>query len=170
MSPESITKFQESINRILRDYKTLITKLKNKGAQIFILNDTYHDISSIIDQINSQLKILRKAREEITKKLNSKEFQFLKENYGINAEDLLPEKNNFRNFNDLAEFLHIKVYRAYSWDSFLFPYMEYYNSKEKIESLIYDLKERLKMLNFYLKMHGEKVEFDENLLNIFKKN
>jgi len=170
MNNEEIKKLQDSLNSILSEYKNSISELKNKGIQLFILNDTYHDISAIIDQINFHLKIIRKSKEEILKKINSKEFQFLQENYDIRAEDLLPDKNNFKKFEDLAEFLNIKVYRAYSWDAFLFPFMEYYRAKEKIESLLYYLRERLKMINFYLKSYGKKINFNENLFQNFLKN
>jgi hypothetical protein len=166
MDENNINKLLKTLNDIILQYRSLINELNSKNIQSFIFNDSYHDLEYIVKRIQSETKVIQKSKLEINKKLLSKEFQFLKQNYGISEDELLPEKNKFRNYEDFAEYLNRKVYRAYSWDSFLFPFSEYYKSKEKLEKLIYDLKEKLKMINFYLNSYNKKIVYDEDSLNI----
>jgi len=94
MDENNINKLLKTLNDIILQYRSLINELNSKNIQSFIFNDSYHDLEYIVKRIQSETKVIQKSKLEINKKLLSKEFQFLKQNYGISEDELLPEKNS----------------------------------------------------------------------------
>lgn len=144
------------LNKLLLEYENKIKILNSKEPNYRIFNDFYHELKELVSKIYSLLKSLEINKKQIKKKLASKEFQFISKNFNIKQEELNPEFNNFNSYEEFLEFLEIKGYHAYSWDSFLFPWKDYYENLEQLNFLIKEIKNKIKLTNFYLKQHDIK--------------
>lgn len=141
---EEIAKLE--IDNLILDISNKIKALKDSKP---FLNDIYHDILKLKKRIDEEFKNLKNTKNEIIKKLSSKEFEFISVNFNLNKEDFMPEK--YRSFKQLEDFLRVKTYHAYSWDFFLEPWIKYFEIKDKINLLINELNNKVKLINFYTK-------------------
>ncbi len=155
----SIEKVYSEVERVLKDYEQ---KLKSSKSLRPFVNDTYHNMLKIKDKLKNEIKKLEYIKNEINKKLNSKEFDFIYSNFNLTREDLSPEK--FKNYEELKFLLRMKTYHAYPWDDFLAPWIEYYESLDRIRYYLKELRNKVKMVNFYLASSGIKIEYDEKVI------
>jgi len=150
--------FQE-LEKVLEDYKA---KIKNSSLNKPIINDVYHEMLKLRDEIRDEIKKINIIKKNINKKLNSKEFIFIKNNFEITEKDLDPEK--YKSFDEIKFILEAKTYHAYNWDNFLENWYTYYEIMDKIKYLFREFKNKLKLINFYINIKADPTPFIDAII------
>ncbi|MDT7891560.1 MAG: hypothetical protein RQ952_02335 [Thermoproteota archaeon] len=150
--------FQE-LEKVLADYGV---KIKSSNVNRHVVNDVYHEMLKIKDELKDEIKKLNIVRRNIDKKLNSKEFIFIKNNFEITEKDLDPER--YKSFEEIKFILEAKTYHAYNWDSFLEYWYSYYEIMNKIKYLLSEFKNKLKLINYYMNIKADPTPFIDAII------
>jgi hypothetical protein len=150
--------FQE-LEKVLADYGV---KIKSSNVNKHVVNDVYHEMLKIKDELKDEIKKLNIVRRNIDKKLNSKEFIFIKNNFEITEKDLDPER--YKSFEEIKFILEAKTYHAYNWDSFLEYWYSYYEIMNKIKYLLSEFKNKLKLINYYMNIKADPTPFIDAII------
>jgi hypothetical protein len=150
--------FQE-LEKVLVDYGV---KIKSSNVNRHVVNDVYHEMLKIKDELKDEIKKLNIVRRNIDKKLNSKEFIFIRNNFEITEKDLDPER--YKSFEEIKFILEAKTYHAYNWDSFLEYWYTYYEIMNKIKYLLSEFKNKLKLINYYMNIKADPTPFIDAII------
>jgi len=155
----SVEEAYKEVERIRNEIKTKMNELSKTRP---FINDTLHEILELYERVKEEITKLKSIEKEISKKLSSNEFEFIKNNFDIKEEDLNPKK--YKNYDEISYILKIKTYHAYNWDYFLEPWIKYYETLDKIKLYLKEFKNKVKIVNFYVKLGSFSTNSIDSLL------
>ncbi|HLI46720.1 MAG TPA: hypothetical protein VKU94_05945 [Geobacterales bacterium] len=150
--------FQE-VERVKKEVEAKVEELRNTKP---FLGDIVQDVFELYKRIKEEIFKIRAIRKEIERKLSSKEFDFIKNNFNLDAKDL--ETDRYKSYDELAYILKIKTYHAYNWDYFLEPWIKYYEELDKLKYYLREFRNKIKVINYYTKLNSFSTTVIDQLL------